>query len=88
LKFSKTVLSHTERPYSSSKLLIKEIIENTKPIADPQGTQACYWKVAGKLNKQKGEFELLIDPKSNTVWHFLFKGFTTFRLIPFNIRWI
>ncbi len=74
LKFSKTVQSHTGRPYQDSKLLINEIIESTVPMPDPRGTGALSWTVKGTFNGSKGTYELIIDPKSNTVWHFVFKS--------------
>lgn len=73
LNFSNTVLNHIGRPYQESKLLIKEIMESATPILDPQGSGALFWKVEGVFNGRKGTFERLIDPTTNTVWHFLFK---------------
>ncbi|WP_058217818.1 hypothetical protein [Lactococcus lactis] len=73
LKFSDTVLKHTGRPYQESKLLIGEIMEEGAPILDPQGGNALFWKVPGTFNGREGTFEVLIDPESNSVWHFLFK---------------
>jgi hypothetical protein len=73
LKFSDTVLKHTGRPYQESKLLIGEIMEEGAPILDPQGGDALFWKVPGTFNGREGTFEVLIDPESNSVWHFLFK---------------
>ena len=74
LQFSETVQGHTNRPYQNSKLLIKEIIEKESPIPDPQGTGALYWRVEGDFNGSTGIYELLIDPKTNTVWHFVYKS--------------
>lgn len=73
LKFSDTVLKHTGRPYQESKLLIGEIMQEGAPILDPQGGDALFWKVPGTFNGREGTFEVLIDPESNSVWHFLFK---------------
>lgn len=73
LKFSDTVLKHTGRPYQESKLLIGETMEEGAPILDPQGGDALFWKVPGTFNGREGTFEVLIDPESNSVWHFLFK---------------
>ncbi len=75
LNFSDTVQNHTGRPYQDYKSLINEIIESKPPIADPQGTSALYWEVDGSFNGSNGIYELLIDPESNTVWHFLFRKY-------------
>ena len=75
LNFSNAVQNHTGRPYQDSKLLIHEIIESKPPIADSQGTSALYWEVEGSFNGSNGIYELLIDPESTTVWHFLFKKY-------------
>ena len=75
LNYSKTVTGHLDRPYQESKLLINEIMESKTPIPDPQGTNALYWEVNGTFNGSTGYYELLIDPASNTVWHFVFKSY-------------
>lgn len=74
LKFSNTVQNHTGRPYQDSKLLINEIIECMPPILDTRGTNAWSWTVEGAFNGSTGYYELIIDPNSNTVWHFVFKS--------------
>ena len=75
LKWSDTVQKHlAERPYQDSKLLIQEIMNKGSPIFDPQGGSGLFWKVEGTYNGSKGTYELLIDPDTNTVWHFLFRG--------------
>ena len=74
LKWSRTVQDHLDRPYQDSTILIQEIIQSTSPIADPRGTDALFWKVQGFFNGTPGVYELLIDPETNTIWHFLFKG--------------
>ena len=66
---------HLDRPYQESKLLINEIMESKTPIPDPQGTNALYREVNGTFNGSTGYYELLIDPASNTVWHFVFKSY-------------
>jgi len=55
-------------------LLINEIIENKTPVPDPRGTNAWSWMVEGAFNGSIGYYELVIDPQSNTVWHFVFKS--------------
>lgn len=74
LNFSNTVQNHVGRPYQDSKLLINEIIESKPPVPDPRGTNALAWKGEGTFNGSTGYFELIIDPVSNTVWHFVFKS--------------
>ena len=74
LKFSDTVSGHDNRPYQDSKQLINEIINSSEPIQDPQGTNALYWEVDGSFNNSNGIYELLIDPETNTVWHFVYKS--------------
>ena len=74
LKFSNTVMNHTGRPYQDSKLLISEIIESKLPVPDKYGTSALSWTVDGTFNGSSGYYELVIDPKSNTVWHFVYKS--------------
>ncbi|MCM1158609.1 MAG: hypothetical protein NC300_10150 [Bacteroidales bacterium] len=69
LNFSNTVQNHLGL-YQDSKLLINEIIESKEPLPDPQGTSALYWEVEGTFNGKNGIYELLIDPETNTVWHF------------------
>lgn len=74
LNWSKTVQNHLDRPYQDSKLLINEIIDSSAPVADVRGTGALSWTVTGTFNGSKGIHELIIDPKTNTVWHFVFKS--------------
>ena len=74
LNFSNTVQNHTGRPYQDSKLLINEIIESKAPVPDPRGTNALSWTGEGSFNGSAGYYELIIDPSSNTVWHFVFKS--------------
>ena len=74
LKFSNTVQNYTGRPYQNSKLLINEIIECMPPILDTRGTNAWSWTVEGAFNGSTGYYELIIDPNSNSVWHFVFKS--------------
>lgn len=63
------------RPYLKSPLTIREIMAGGKPIADPGGVPgALRWDVPGAFNGSTGTWELVIDPKTNTVLHFLFKG--------------
>lgn len=84
LKFTKTVENHLNdlnkagdkvRPYGDSKALIQEIMNSQNPVTDPRGVPgALRWDVKGTMNGSKGKYELVIDPKTNTVLHFLFKS--------------
>ena len=74
LNFSRTVQQHIGRPYQDSKLLIREIMLNKSPVSDPKGTRALSWNVEGIFNGSLGIYELIIDPETNTVWHFVFKS--------------
>lgn len=56
------------------KLLINEIIESKPPVPNPRGTNALSWIGEGTFNGSTGYYELIIDPESNTVWHFVFKS--------------
>ena len=41
---------------------------------DPQGTNGLWWEVEGSFNNSQCVYQLLIDPETNTVLHFLYKG--------------
>jgi hypothetical protein len=46
-----------------------------KPIPDPQGVAgALRWDVPGGFNGSNGTWQLVVDPKTNTILHFMFKG--------------
>lgn len=72
-KFTKTVLGHTERPYRSSQLLVKEIMKSATGVVDKTAANCYKWKVPGTMNKTKGVWELVVNTKTKTVVHFLFK---------------
>lgn len=61
------------RPYMSSSLTVRSIVEAGEPIADPGGVaSAARWDVPGSLNGVPGAYQLVIDLNTNTVLHFLF----------------
>ncbi|MDR1461125.1 MAG: hypothetical protein LBI78_05720 [Campylobacteraceae bacterium] len=63
------------RPYGDSRQLIQEIINSKTPISDPGGVSgALRWDVQGTMNGKQGMYELVVDPNTNTVLHFLFKS--------------
>ncbi|WP_157975405.1 hypothetical protein, partial [Photorhabdus sp. CRCIA-P01] len=84
LKLTKTVENHLNdlnkvgdrvRPYGDSRTLMQEIMDSKPPSTDPRGIPgALRWDVSGMMNGSKGTYELVVDPKTNTVLHFLFKS--------------
>jgi RHS repeat-associated protein len=84
LTLSKTVEGHLDditkfgtrvRPYGDSRLVMKEIMEAGKAVPDPGGVPGgLRWDVPGTVNGSKGTWELVIDTKSSTVLHFVFKS--------------
>jgi RHS repeat-associated protein len=72
---TKTVAGHLDRPYVNSPLTIREIMAGGKPIADPGGVPgALRWDVPGAFNGSNGTWQLVVEPKTNTVLHFVFEG--------------
>ncbi len=84
LTLTRTVANHLDdvsklgvpaRPYLNSRLVMREIMEAGKAVPDPGGVPgALRWDVPGAVSGTKGTWELVIDPKSSTVLHFVFKG--------------
>ncbi|WP_187414889.1 polymorphic toxin-type HINT domain-containing protein [Nonomuraea sp. PA05] len=76
LKYTDTVAGHSaSRGYTKNRTLIEHIIETGRAMPDPQGVPgAVAWKVEGTYNGKQGIFELVIDARTNTVMHFLFKS--------------
>jgi len=70
------VASHIpKRPYINSPHTIRNIIESADPIPDPGGVPgALRWDVPGSFRGSAGTFELVIDPKTNRILHFLFRS--------------
>ena len=68
-----TVMSNVAtRPYIHSTQLIQEIMRAAPPTPDPRSTTGLRWVVEGTFNLSQGAFELVIDPATHTIWHFLF----------------
>lgn len=64
-----------ERPYLNSPLTLREIMAAGRPIPDPGGVAgALRWDVPGTFRGSAGTWELVIDPQSRTVLHWLFKS--------------
>jgi hypothetical protein len=76
----------TARPYARSRLTMQEIILSRRPIPDPGSrgrpgiagglrwdAQGSWWH-SGWDEPSHGIYELVIDPRTNTVVHFLFRS--------------
>lgn len=84
LKMSSTVEQHISdlakdgslaRPYANSGLTIQNIMDAGTPVPDPGGVPgALRWDVPGALNGSSGTWELVVDPQTDTILHFLFKS--------------
>ena len=63
------------RPYADSRLTIQSIMDASTPVADPGGLPgALRWDVPGTMNGSTGTWQLVVDPQTQTILHFLFKG--------------
>jgi uncharacterized protein RhaS with RHS repeats len=86
---TQTVASHAlERPYINSPLTIREIISTGRGVPDPGGIPgALRYNVPGSFSSarfsgtagseqsiSKGTYELVIQPRKNTIYHFLFRS--------------
>jgi hypothetical protein len=61
------------RPYINSSLTMQEIMDSVEPIPDPGGVVGgLKWIVPGTWRGSHGVWELVVDPKTKTVLHFLF----------------
>ncbi len=83
LQLSRTVQNHlgdmsggnASRPYGDSRILMQSIMDSTASIPDPGGVPgALRWDTAGTLNGRRGTYELVVNPSTKTVLHFLFKA--------------
>ena len=83
LKFSNTVLNHANdisrtgelaRPYlEQGHIIAGEIMNAGNPVQDVVSS-ALKWVVPGSFNNKIGNWELVVDMKTDTVIHFLFRG--------------
>jgi ABC-type transporter Mla subunit MlaD len=65
---------HLARPYNASSIAMQEIMDSAAPGTDPGGViGGLKWVVPGSLHGSLGVWELVVDPKTRTVLHFLFK---------------
>lgn len=61
------------RSYMDSPLLIQEIINTGKGVVDKYLPNALRFEVEGAYRNSVGTYELVIDPKTNLIYHFLFR---------------
>jgi len=74
LQPTQTVLNNlASRPYINSPSTIQDIVDGGTPIPDPGGVPgALRWDVPGFYNGSDGTWQLVIDPATNRILHFLF----------------
>jgi hypothetical protein len=62
------------RPYLQSPSTINEIIATGKGVPDPGGlSRALRYDVPGVFRGSAGNWELVVDPNTQTIYHFNFK---------------
>jgi len=61
------------RPYVNSALTAREIMSAGQPAADKVVAGALRWDVPGSFRGAEGTWELVYDPNTNTILHFLFR---------------
>jgi hypothetical protein len=74
LSLTETVANNAAtRPYVNSRLLVQEIIDSGPGAADPGGIPGgLRWDVEGAFNGSKGVYELVVNPATKQIVHFLF----------------
>jgi YD repeat-containing protein len=74
LSLTETVAnSAATRPYINSRLLVQEIMDSGPGAADPGGIPGgLRWDVEGAFNGSKGIYELVVNPATKQIVHFLF----------------
>jgi len=74
LSLSRTVASHAaSRPYVNSRFLAEEIMAAKAPIPDPGGIPGgLRWDVPGSFNGSFGAYQMVVDPATSQIVHFLF----------------
>ena len=73
LKFSNTIKGYAKtRKYYNYNSLIKQIIQSATPMRD--GKNALKWVIPGTINGTKGVWELVINPATKVIYHFLFNS--------------
>ena len=74
--YTQTVLNNVaSRPYINPPLLTQEIIDTGMGVADPGGIPgALRFDVPSSFNESQGFYQLVIQPTTNMIFHFLFKS--------------
>jgi hypothetical protein len=75
LKRTNTVLNNiSTRPYINSTHMVQQIMRTTDPMKDPGTANGLKWVVRGTFNGSNGVYELVINPDTMTILHFVFKS--------------
>jgi len=73
LQRTNTVMNNAaSRSYINSTQTIQNIMSSASPIKDPGTVNGLKWIVQGTFNGSPGVFELVINPETMTILHFLF----------------
>jgi RHS repeat-associated protein len=73
LKKTATVMNNiASRPYINSTQTIQQIMRASNPMQDLGTANGLKWVVDGAFNGSQGVYELVIDPVTQTILHFLF----------------
>lgn len=82
LKYSDTVASHSDRLYNDSIITMEAVMSDSIPKVDysfnkstglSEVSGALKWEGTLFRNGREATYELVIDPATNTVWHWLIK---------------
>ena len=66
-------LGELERPFLRSPLTIQEIVSTGRHIPDPRGlSNALRYDVSGPFRGSQGNWELVVDPVTKTIYHYNF----------------
>jgi hypothetical protein len=74
LRYTKTALKKSGRPYQHSRQLIRLIMRG-KAMRDPRGARGVVvWHARGSYNGRRGVYELVVHPWKRRIYHFQFRG--------------
>jgi len=74
LQRTATVMNNVAtRPYIQSTQFIQQIMLSGSPMPDPGTAAGLKWVVPGTFNGSQGVFDLVINPDTHTILHFLFQ---------------